>query len=713
MNLEAQSPNYKLDNGELNKLYDEGEQCDQRTFSEMRSNLLMIHGDHYNRKKRKYFVNRIREDRSLSDDMKLRLTKNHTGKIHDIYINNITSNTPGVIIVPNNEKEIQDQKSATQNAAVWRRATVKHKLKKKIREFASDFTGTGEVACRVIWDPTKGTLAGYEPKMQELPVAQYDEMGNVVTEVPLLDEMGQPVPDMDSPVMTGDFEFRRVFGFNLIRPKEAKDMDEAEWLCEREMADIRELKKIYKDDEEKLKFIEASEDDTFLVFDGNNNSYKKSENETLIMNFFFRPCLRYPNGYFVIKTKAGILEEGELPYGIFPIVYQNFKQLQTSPRGRSKFSDGKPYQIEINRCASAIATHQVTLGDDKLVGNTMGKVEHSAQMPGVRFIKVNAGANLTHLPGRTGDQYLPYMNSQIQEYYSVMMLAEEAIDKEEFTGDAFASLFRSIKQKKKFSVYVEKFEEFLVELCQLYLQMAKVYLPDEEVIAAIGRDDMVNIQEFRSSEPLSYQIQVEPNSGDVETQYGQQLVFNQILQYTGSSLERKDIGRIIKHMPLANVGDSFEEFLMDEQNADNLILALERGEEPVISRFDDNVYMMSRLVNRMRKPDFQYLSPETQQAFEVYYQAFSEQEVAKQQELQAAQSGYIPTGGYTVKADFYVTDENGKNKRAELPYESLNWLIEKLEQQGMSQAALDSLNTQAQLDMAQQMNPAVIPPQGQ
>lgn len=710
MNLEAQQPNYELDNSELNKLYDEGEQCDQRTFSEMRSNLLMIHGDHYNKKKRKYFVNRVRENNSMSEDMKLRLTKNHTGKIHDIYINNITSNTPGVIIVPNNDKEIQDQKSAKQNGAVWKRATIKHKVKKKIREFASDFTGTGEVACRIIWDPTKGKLQGYEPLIEQLPVPQYDEMGNVVTERQVLDEMGQPKPDKDSPVMSGDFEFRRVYGFNLIRPKEAKDMNESEWLCEREMADIRELKKVYKNDPKKLKYIQESEDETFLVFDGNNNSYQKSDNETLLLNFFFRPCLRYPNGYFVIKTKSGILEQGELPYSIFPIVYQNFKQLQTSPRGRSKFSDGKPYQIEINRCASAIATHQVTLGDDKLVGNTMGKVEHSAQMPGVRFIKVNAGGTLQHLPGRTGDQYLPYMNSQIQEYYSVMMLAEEAIDKEEFTGDAFASLFRSLKQKKKFSIYIEKFEEFLVDICQLYLQMAKVYLPDEEIIAAIGRDDAVNLQEFRSSEPLSYQINVEPNSGDVETQYGQQLVFNQILQYTGGSLERKDIGKIIKSMPLANVGDSFEDFLMDEQNADNLVLALERGEEPVVSRFDDNVYMMQRIVNRMRKPDFQYLQEEIQQAFEAYYEAYSEQEVAKQQELQSAQSGYIPTGGYTVKADLYVTDENGKNKRAELPYESINWLIEKLEQQGMSQASIESLNEQAKLELAQQMNQGAMSP---
>jgi len=705
MNTEVQAQNYddELSNEELNSMYSEGEMMDKGKFAEFRSNLRMISGQHYNNEKRKYFVNRIREQQNLTDSQKLRLTKNHTGKIFSLYVNNIVSNTPGLTILPNNKKEIQDQKSADLNRDVWERAVVKHKLRGKFRNFAKDFCGMGECALRLIWDPNKGDLVGYEPKMERLDVPGIDEQGNIIEEIPVYDQMGQEVPDYDRPVFSGEFVFKRIEPYNLIRPKQAKNIDEAAWLCEREMMDIGDLKKIYRDDPEKIKIITESQDETFLMFDGHQADYRVSKKETLILSFFFRPCMKYPKGYFIIKTLSGILEQGELPEGIFPIVYQNWDQHDTNPRGRSKFVDGKPYQIEINRCASSIATHQVTLGPDKLIGNTMGKIEHSAIIPGVQFIKLNSGGELKHLPGRTGDQYVPYMNSQIQEYYSVMMLPEEAIDKESVSGDAFASLFKSLKQKKKFSMYVEKFEEFMVETCKLYLRMAKIYLPDEELIVAIGNDEIVNIEEFRNSEEITYQIKIEPGNSDLETQYGQQLVLNQALQYVGSSLDKQSIGKLLKSMPFANVEDVISDFVMDEENADNLILALERGDQPVVSRFDDNLYMMSKLVHRMRKPDFKYLSPEIQDAFEQYYEAFNEQEVAKQEELQRAQSGYIPTGGYGVKADFYV-EEDGKTKRVELPSESIDWLLKKLADQGSSQEAMSRLNPTAQLDIAAKLN---------
>jgi hypothetical protein len=693
----------RLDNEELNRLYERGEEADRSVFSDMRSNLLMIGGRHYNTRTRDAFINQIRADNDLDERQKIRITKNHTAKIFSLYVNNIVTNSPSVIVVPNNEKELQDQKKAQLDGAVWRHGVKKHQVRRKFRRLAGDFCASGECGLRLSYDPTKGKFLGYEQAMTEVDTPFYDQNGELVTEVPLLDLQGQPVPDKDKPVFSGEFVFKRILPMNLIRPENIKEMDDAEWFCEREMVDTSDLKKMYSSDPQKLKAIEATEDETYVVYDGQANNYSASKKETLVLNFFFKPCMKYPEGYFVIKTKAGILEEGPLPFGIFPIVYQSFEESQDSPRGRSKFTDGRPYQIEINRASSSIIRHQLTLGEDKLIGNTQGKIEHSAAVPGVRLIKLNSGGDLKHLPGRTGDQFVPYLNSQIQEYYSVMMLSEDAIDKEEFSGDAFASLFRSMKQKKKFAVYVEKFEEFMTDVCKLYLRMAKHYLDDEEVIGAIGRDDAVNIEEFRNPQDLGYQIQVEPSNSDIETQYGKQLVLNQALQYVGSSLDKQAIGKIVKHMPFANVGDAFEEFTMDEQNADNMILAIERGQQPYISQYDDNVYMMKKLIHRIRKPDYQYLSQEIQATFENYYEFFSDQEVQKQLELQRAQAGFIPTGGYTVKADFYV-DEGGKNTRAEIPYESLKWLMDKLEQQGLSQAALGQLSEQAQRDIAEKIN---------
>lgn len=701
-----------LSNEKLNKLYHESEEVDKSLFSEQRSNLLMIAGEHYNNKRRRQYVNRIRNTTSMSDDQKLRLTKNHIAKIHALHANNITSTTPGVMLLPANEKELQDNKTAELNNKVWDYGKRKMHFREKVRRFAEDFTGIGEVACKMYFDPYKGKVIGYESKLVPLPVPLIDEMsGEMITEAELTDEMGNPVPDHTKPVFEGDICIERIFGFNLLRPQEAKCMDDARFLIIRKMVNVQDLRDKYKDNEEKLKVIEETKDDTFLVFDGQSAKYTKSKHEVMVLEFYFKPCMEYPEGYFYIKTEAGILEEGVLPYGIYPIKYKGFMEVQTSPRSHSILKHLRPYQVEINRAASAIATHQITLGDDKLVGNTMGKVEQGGVLPGVRFIKVNAGGDLKVLPGRSGEQYLPYLQNQIAEMYDVAMLREEAIDAE-VTADMMVNLFRSMKQKKKFSVYIEKFEEFLGDICETYLELARVYMSDEELINAFGKDEAVNLAEFRHSDPQRYRVKVEPQTDDIDTVMGKQIMLNHTLQYVGANLDNQQIGKILKAMPFANGDKAFDDFTIDEENAENIMLAIERGEQPILNRYDNHKYIISKLTHRMRQADFQLLHPEIQMLYQATLQQHEQLEAQIQLEIQRAQAGFIPTGGYTVKADFYVTTEDGKTKRAEFPYEALAWLQQQLTAQGMTQEALQQMNEGALADLAQMVTQGGMVPPG-
>src|SRR6185437_12231988 len=104
--------------GDLNQLYDQADSVDHEVFAEMRSNLLLIAGDHYN-KRRHDFLKRIRDSKDLTDQQKLRLTKNHVQKICKIYANNIVSMAPGVGFEPKQPGELQDQKSAELHHSVW------------------------------------------------------------------------------------------------------------------------------------------------------------------------------------------------------------------------------------------------------------------------------------------------------------------------------------------------------------------------------------------------------------------------------------------------------------------------------------------------------------------------------------------------------------------------------------------------------------------
>jgi hypothetical protein len=680
-----------LDNDDLTRLYDQAETVDSALFAEQRSNLLLISGDHYQKKKSDAFNSRLRDAKNVGDDVKLRLTKNHIKRISRLYLNNILTNSPNVTIVPQLDQEMQDQKNAELNLAVWKDAYSKYKLKSKIRDFAQDFIDIGECVVKCFWDPNKGNFKGFKQ--------QQDDNGQ-----DMVDETGQPVPDNEQPVFSGAFVFERIFGFNLLRAPEAKDMDDSPYLIIRKMVNTKELKKLYAADEDKLKFITSSQDETYLIFDGNRSEYNKSNKETLILEHYYRPCMQYPKGYFYIKTKSGILEEGELPFGLFPIIYKGFEKLQTSPRCHSQIRQLRPYQIEINRCASAIATHQVTLGDDKVITNTAGKIEQGGVLPGVRVIKVPGGGNIDILPGRSGDQYLGYMQSQIEEMYVIANINEEAMDKE-LNGDPFNLLFASIKQKKKFSLYIEKFEEFLCEMVELFLDLAKHYLPDDEVIPAIGKREAVNLPEFRNTNKLCYSIKVEPQTSDPSTLFGKQMIMNHTLQYVGGQMDKDDIGKIIRNMPFANMEESFDDLTIDYDNARNDMLALERGEQVQANPNDNHVYMSKKLVNRMKKRDFNTLPPQVQQGYQALLQQHDQIEAQQQQQIQAAEAGFIPTGGYLVKADFYIPDpKTGENKRATLPYEAIQWLVKKLDQQGLAQDSLQRMQQSALSGIATEIN---------
>lgn len=694
------------DINDLNLLYSEGDSADQVIFAEMRSNLLLVAGEHYN-KRESLFFRRIRDSKELSQEQKLRLTKNHIRKICQTYVNNIMAPNPGVGFEPKNEKELHDQKVADLHHAVWRDAVERYNIDDLMDDWADNFVEIGEVHVKIFWDPSKGKLKGYSPLMG-------------VEGQPELNEMGQYQPDTEQPIHEGAFEIEDIYGFNLLRPVACRDLRKAEWLGIRKMVNKDDLLLKFKD-EELQRFIKESQDDSYVVFDASFGGYYKPKNQVSVREFFFRPCLKYPQGYFYITTKEGILSEGELPGGIFPIVTQIFDKVQTTPRGRSPIKQMRPYQAEINRSGSKMAEHQITLGDDKLLIQNGTKVSGSASLPGIRAYSYT-GAEPKILEGRSGAQYLDYMNSQIAELYSVMNVAE---DSEENTAnlDPYVLLYRAARDKKKFQRYIKRFEQFLVQFVKTYLSLAKVHLDDEALIYAIGSTERVNVPEFKKMADICYEIKVEAQSEDSETKLGKQIVLNHTLQYVGGQLKPEDIGKMMRAMPFANFDQSFDDMTIDYDNSVNDVLALERGDRPPVGQNDDHKYQIKRLTARMKKSDFKYLSPPIQQAFQDKINMHQQIMAFQEDQLRRAEAGFIPTSGDLVAMDFYAADPSDptgvKTRRARLPYAAIQWLIQQLEVQGQSQEQFAELDMGNQSQIAQKLNgmpgpggPGMPQPQG-
>jgi len=682
--------------GELNEIYQKAESSDREVFAEMRSNILLVAGDHYQKRADRYF-SQIRDNRDISDTQKLRLTKNHVQKVTRHYETHLMEYASGVAIKPQRDSEIQDQKSAEMNHSVWQDGRNRWRLKDKEREWIADYVRIGEVAVLIRWNPDIGEIAGYDPLLDE----QTDE--------PLLDEFGQMMPDEESPVFSGGFEFERLYPFNLLRDPAAKNMRESEFLIVRKLVPKKVAKSMYANDPDKLKLLTDEKGDDFIIFDAVKGGYDRTSDQVMFKEYYYRPSKEYPKGRFFITTSAGILEEGELPFGVWPIIWQGFDEHATAARARSIVKQARPYQAEINRAASALGMHQITIGDDKILYQSGTKLAPGALLPGVRGISYQ-GAMPTILPGRDGSQFTAYIDQQINELYNITDVMELGAEKNA-QFDPLALLYRSGKQRQNLFYYTQKFEMFLMDVCETFLKLAREYYSDEMAIVAVGRSEMVNMSEFRNSEPLSYRITIEPQDDTLETKFGRQVSMMHLLQYSGKNMGRDDIGMIARNMPFANTEEMFQDFTLDYDSAKNVMLALERGELPDIDKEDNPEYMIKKLSNRMKQPDYKFLHPQIQQAYQqargAYHQLFAQQMAKAQQ----AKNEFIPQDGPMIACDMYVESDDPEKapKRARIPQNALNWLVKQLEFQSgpidsMSQLTGGALSGLAEA-LAQQQQP--------
>jgi hypothetical protein len=674
----------KHDLAKLEDLYNQAESVDSEIFAEMRSNLLLVAGDHYSKRQASIF-RKIRDSKDLSEQQKLRLTKNHIQKITKTYANNILSTAPGVGFMPKNESELQDQKAAELHHSVWLDAQKKYDLDEALDDWCDDFIQVGEVHTKIFWDAQGGKLLGHQHATDEEGAPQYEEDGT---------------PVKGDAVYEGEFIFEQIHGFNLLRAPEAKVLAKSPYLIIRKMVSVADLKARFPDQAKK---IQESSDNTIVVFDGGKNGYRKANNEVMLKEIYFRPCAEYPRGYYYFWTKEVELTCDELPGGIFPIVSQAMEKIQTTPRGRSIIKVARPYQVEINRAASKMAEHQITLGDDKLIIVNGSEVSAGAALPGVRTI-YTSGAEPKVMPGRDGSQYLAYMQAQIEEMYRVLNVQDD-LDESKGQLEAFTLLFRSSKQKQRFQRYTKRFSKYLQNVAKTYLSLAKIFLPEDCFIQAAGKSELVNITEFKNSNDIGYEIVLDDQSDDIESKMGKQLVLNHMIQFAGAQLKPEDLGKLMRASPYANFEESFSDLTIDYDSATNMILALDRGERPQGSFYDNLPYMVKRFVSRTRQADFKQLSPEVQANYKQIIQEYEMAISNQQQQIQAAKDGYIPTGGYMVTVQVYVADPTspGKTRLARVPYEAVQWLIKKLEAQGMGQQQLEQMNAGAMQQVAAQM----------
>ena len=177
------------------------------------------------------------------------------------------------------------------------------------------------------------------------------------------------------------------------------------------------------------------------------------------------------------------------------------------------------------------------------------------------------------------------------------------------------------------------------------LQVLRSRLPDHVAIPVIGKDEAVNIAEFRNTSSQLYQIQIKPRSDDFTSMMGKSLQLQQAMQYIGGQLDPDQAVQLVRHLPFLSDEPILRDATIKQDQADSMILALDRGEQPFYYEQSDHTYMISRIISRMNETDFPILDQQIKMNYQDRLDRHANSEAAQQKEAQLATQGYIPTSG--------------------------------------------------------------------
>ena len=211
-------PAYELE--DLNKLFDEANECDKRMFSEYRTNLQLVAGMHYLREGTRFW-NRVRSSRDLTDRQKLRITKNHIQRVTKIYRNMIESIAPGVTFQAQNEKEMKDQKAAQLHESYWLYNCDKNNFDELRSTWIKNFVEIGEVWVKIFWDENGGSIVGYEPAVEMIDGQQVMKVDPMT---------GEPIQDKSKPVYGGQLKYETLEAYSVRRDPGARSINDSPFI---------------------------------------------------------------------------------------------------------------------------------------------------------------------------------------------------------------------------------------------------------------------------------------------------------------------------------------------------------------------------------------------------------------------------------------------------------------------------------------------------
>lgn len=720
---DADLEHQEIDSKYLEEVYRRSKSAYSRFYNEAKTNVMIYGSDHYAKLSDNIRKTVERAYRTvLSEEERKKLTLNLIQIIIDRKVNKVISMAPGCMASPYKSDDIHQVKDAKLSDSVLRSIKQANDWTSLSVNSVYDYFIIGEVWANTYYDFDKGDRYGFEKVQQEV---QDPMTGEIIM---------QEVEDPTKPMFTGEVVTELINGYDVFIEEGVDKINDSAWVGVEKLVHKNTVKYMLQNDpdktpEEKKKLIEmlkaSTGEEDYSLFDRKKGLSVSNKNLVLMKYFYFKPSPVFVNGKIFIKVKNEIFWNIELQKDIngkpiFPISSRICKRMPGIARGISPIRAGRSPQNELNRCYSKIAEHQVTLGDDKIVTAFAEGLSEGEKLQGIRHIQVGKGFDtFKHIPGRTGEQYIPFL--EFNAKYLFMTMEEDPEDNENAgQADIKATLYKSMAKKMKYVLNAKDIEEFFIDISKKQLELAKSYYPDEKIIQAVGTCESVNIKEFKNLGPLAYNVKIEAASDDLETLFAKYLQLTESIQYASKEIGPERIGYILKEFPFIDGDAIFGKLVLDDKEADNIVLALDRGEYPPISAHDNNQEIVKALVRRRRRGDWKMIKDKdtgiplpvpmvgtatVEFNYQMQYEA--RQQIIEDQfeQERAIKAGMIPMDGPLVPVGYWVNEPKAtggvKSVQAKVPVNLIKWAVEQAAKQGayIEKTESDSLGSfQAGLD---------------
>lgn len=445
--------------------------------------------------------------------------------------------------------------------------------------------GSGYI--KMEWNATTGEVYDYvEPEYEQA----IDEMG-----MPIMDEMGEPVYEMDEdgepvvlregvPLYSGDIVYKVLSPFDVVFDPTKSDNNH-DWQLARSFKNKYDLAAKYPELEEEIKKLKTKSDvNTSRI---SMTAYDETT-DVPVYEFYHKPTESLPKGRYVMYLdEEVVLEDTVLIYKNLPIFRIASRNIIGTPFSYSAMFDLLPVQDAVNSLYSTIMTNQTTFGVQNVYVERGSDVQVEQISDGLNFIQGNPGfnppipLNLTSTPAEIFN-FVKQLEQVMETISGVNSVARGNPESQLKSGNALALIQSQALQ------FISSLQQSYIQLIEDVgtntVELLKTFAKTPRVAAISGKSNTTYMKEFTSDDLSSItRVIVDAGNALAQTTAGRVEMASQMMQMGIITTPEQYISVI-------NTGKL--ETMTEGQNKELLLVRAERerlvdGSTPVVAVLTD------------------------------------------------------------------------------------------------------------------------------